>query len=331
MRAAPSVAVAVVSWNTRDLLASCLESLAADQASGLAEVWVLDNGSSDGSVGMVREHFPWVRLLAREDNIGFGPAVNEIADHADAEWLAAANADVALAPGSLMKMVAFGRSNRRAGAIAPQLITPGGAVQHSVHRFPSPGLALVFNLGLHRVIPGLGDRLCLEGHWDPARRRRVEWAHGAFLLLRRTAFDEVGGFDPDQWMYAEDIDLQWRLSRAGWTTAYEPAARAAHAVSAATLKAFGPERTARHIAATYVWLARRRGRLTAWTCAVLNTLGAGLRWAAVARPTKLSKAGAAAKRRRFAEFARLHARGLRGPASLRREIERPRSLRGAPR
>jgi len=325
--AAPSVAVAVVSWNTREVLASCLESLAADASAGLAEVWVLDNGSRDGSAEMARERFPWVRLLAREDNIGFGPAVNEIAARTDAEWLAAANADVALAPGALATMLARGRALPRAGAIAPQLITPGGAVQHSVHAFPSPRLALLFNLGFPRLIPGLGDRLCLEGYWDPSRVRRVDWAHGAFLLLRRTAFDDVGGFDPAQWMYAEDIDLQWRLSRAGWSTAYEPGARVPHAVSAATAKAFGGERTGRHIAASYDWLLRRRGRRSARTCAVLNTLGAVLRWVGVARPVKLAKPDDAAARRRYAMFARLHARGLRGAASLRRDIERPRTLR----
>lgn len=330
MRAEPSIAVAVVSWNTRDLLAACLDSLAADASAGLVDVWVLDNGSSDGSAEMVRERFPWVRLLARADNIGFGPAVNEIAGHVDAEWLAAANADVALAPGALTTMVARARALLRVGAIAPQLITSGGAVQHSVHRFPSATLALLFNLGIHRLIPGLGDRLCLEGYWDPAKPRLIDWAHGAFLLVRRSAFDEVGGFNPEQWMYAEDIDLQWRLNRAGWSTFYEPSARVTHAVSAATAKAFGRERTARHIAASYVWLLRRRGRLTAWTCAGLNTLGAGLRWAAVARPAKLARAGDAAKRRRYAEFARLHLCGLRGAAALRREIERPRTLRGPP-
>ncbi len=325
-RAAPSVAVAVVSWNTRELLASCLESLAEDAAAGLADVWVLDNGSSDGSAAMVRERFAWVHLLERAGNVGFGPAVNEIAAHAGGEWLAAANADIELAPGALATMVERGRALPRVGAIAPQLITPGGAVQHSVHAFPSPKLALLFNLGVPRLVPGLGDRLCLEGHWDPARQRRVDWAHGAFLLLRRSAFDEVGGFDPAQWMYAEDIDLQWRLSRAGWSTSYEPAARVAHAVSAATTSAFGSDRTARHTTAAYVWLLRRRGHLAARSCAALNALGAALRWAALARPAKLSRPGGAARRRRFAAFARLHARGLRGAAALRREIERPRAL-----
>ena len=325
-RAAPSVAVAVVSWNTRELLANCLESLAEDAAAGLADVWVLDNGSSDGSAAMVRERFAWVHLLERADNVGFGPAVNEIARRADAEWLAAANADVALAPGALTRMVDLGRSHPRVGAVAPQLITPDGAVQHSVHSFPSPALALLFNLGFHRVVPGLGDRLCLEGHWDPARRRRVPWAHGAFLLLRRSAFDEVGGFDPAQWMYAEDIDLQWRLSGGGWITVYEPAARAAHAVSAATLKAFGPERTARHTAASYAWLLRRRGWLAAGTSAALNALGAALRWAAAARPARLSTPGQTAKRHRYATYARIHARGLLGAGSLRRAIERPPAL-----
>ncbi len=87
----------------------------------------------------------------------------------------------------------------------------------------------------------------------------MPWAHGAFMLFRRSAFDAVGGFDERQWMYAEDIDIAWRLAEAGLGIGYEPAARVRHAGSAAAVQAFGDERSARHIRAVYAWMARRRG------------------------------------------------------------------------
>ena len=89
-----SVAVAVVSWNTRDLLRACLESLHADADAGRAEVWVVDNASADGSAALVRSAFPWVRLLALDENLGFGRAVNRVAARTATAWVAPANADV---------------------------------------------------------------------------------------------------------------------------------------------------------------------------------------------------------------------------------------------
>src|SRR5581483_2913353 len=132
-----------------------------------------------------------------------------------------------------------GARDRGIGAVAPRLIRPDGRTQHSVWPLPTLALAIAFTLGLARVLPGTGERLCLEGYWNPDRAREVPWAIGAFLLLRRAAFDAVGGFDERQWMYAEDLDLGWRLHDAGWSTRYEPAARVLHADGAATAVAFG--------------------------------------------------------------------------------------------
>ena len=81
---------------------------------------------------------------------------------------------------------------------------------------------------MNRLSPGLGDRLCLEGAWNPDRARAVPWAIAAFLLVRREAFDAVGGFDDAMWLHAEDLDLAWRLKQARWGTWYEPSARVRH-------------------------------------------------------------------------------------------------------
>src|SRR5436190_21049669 len=102
----PVVAVAVVSWNTREFLAQCLRSLRHDVQRGLAEVHVIDNASSDGSAAMVRAEFPWVRLIESPANIGFGRAVNLIAEATDTPWLAISNADVALRSRALERLLA---------------------------------------------------------------------------------------------------------------------------------------------------------------------------------------------------------------------------------
>jgi len=277
MSSAPApVTVAVVSWNTRELLLRCLDSLAEDVRAGRAQVWVLDNGSADGSVQAARERAPWARVVALERNLGFGQAVNLVARQTESQWVACANADVALEPGALQALL-DGGEDVRVGCVAPRLILADGTTQHSVYPLPTLGFTLAFNLGAQRLAPGLGDRLCLEGYWNPERDRAVPWAIGAFLLLRRTAFEAVGGFDERQWMYAEDLDLGWRLHDAGWLTHYVPGAHVRHAGGAATELAFAGERVQRYMSATYAVLARRRGRAISALTAAINVAGAAAR------------------------------------------------------
>ena len=135
------------------------------------------------------------------------------------------------------------------------------------------------NLGLYKLSPRLAERLCLEAYWDPDRPREVPWAIGAFLCVRRHAFDEVGGFDEDQWMYAEDLDLGWRLDARGWTTRYVPLARVRHEAGAATTAAFGDEKTERFMAATNTATRRRLGPTRARIIGWLGVAGAAARLA----------------------------------------------------
>ena len=296
---AARVAVAVVSWNTRDLLRDCLRSLDGEP---LAEVWVVDNASTDGSAEMVRSEFPSVRLLALESNAGFGPAVNRVAAATSTPFIAPANADIALRPGALGALLDAADRHPRAGILAPRLELASGETQHSVYAFPTVPFTALFNIGFHRRF---GDRLCLEGHWDPSRERDVDWAIGAFLLVRREAWDAAGGFDEGQWMYAEDLDLAWRVARAGYATHYVPMARVLHHASAATTQAWGDERTLRWLRSTYAWMLRRRGPLRTRTTAAINVAGAYAR----------------ARSPYFRMWAGLHRRAGFAP---RRELERHR-------
>jgi N-acetylglucosaminyl-diphospho-decaprenol L-rhamnosyltransferase len=279
----PPVTVAIVSWNTRELLRRCLVSFADEAATGRAAVWVVDNASSDGSAQLVRDEFRWAQLVASDENLGFGAAVNLVARRTDSPWLAIANADIALEPSALDALLRAGEADPGAGAIAPRLVLPDGTTQHSVFAFPTLALALVVNSGIGRLVPRLGDRFALLGGWDEQRARRVPWAIAAFLLVRREAWDAVGGFDERQWMYAEDLDLGWRLRRAGWATRYEPAARVAHESAASTEQAFGSGgKVARWQRSTYAWMLWRLGPIRTRAVAALNLGGSALRFAVMA-------------------------------------------------
>jgi GT2 family glycosyltransferase len=131
--------------------------------------------------------------------------------------------------------------------------------------------------------------------------------------VRRAAWEQAGGFDPEQWLYAEDVDLGWRLGRAGWATRYVPEARVRHEESAAAAAAWGDARTERWMAASYDWMLRRRGPLRTRLVAAINVLGDGTRGV-------LGRREARAEHRRWA---RLHAVGLRRRASLRSRLPQP--------
>jgi N-acetylglucosaminyl-diphospho-decaprenol L-rhamnosyltransferase len=307
----PPVTIAVVSWNTRDLLAECLESLAVDAGAGLADVWVLDNASSDGSAEMVAERFPWVELIASADNLGFGAGVNAVAVRTSSAWIAPANADIWFEPGALRQLLSEGERHPEAGVIAPRLILQDGSTQHSVYPFPTIPFTLAYVSGAIRLSRRLARHWRFERGFDRDLRQDVPWAVAAFLLVRRSAWDAAGGFDEAQWMYAEDLDLGWRIRQAGFTARYEPDARIHHAESAATVQAWGDKRHTRWHASTYAWLLRRRGGANARTVALINIVGFGLRAALSPAAALLGADDWRAIRRDSSSAARAHMVGLR--------------------
>ena len=271
--------VAVVSWNTRELLDRCLRSLEPSVESGTAEVWAVDNASSDGSVAMVRERHPRVRLVASDENLGYGRAVNFVAARTDSPWLVASNADVAVRPGALERLLAAGEADPGAGVVAPRLVLPDGSTQHSIWGFPTIATTVVQNVGAWLAPRRLAERHAIRGGWDPDRGGRVPWAVGAFLLLRRSAFEATGGFDAGQWMSAEDLELGWRMREAGWATRYEPGATVLHEESAATGEVWGADLPLHWQRCAYAWMVRRRGRGVTVVVGLLNLAGSGARYA----------------------------------------------------
>jgi N-acetylglucosaminyl-diphospho-decaprenol L-rhamnosyltransferase len=272
-----TLTVIVVSWNTRTLLDRCLSALAASMLASQTDVWVVDNHSSDGSAELVARDHPGVRLIALETNLGYGPAINLAAAGVRSPYLVIANADTAVAPGALAALHAAAEADPGAGIVAPRLVLPDGSTQHLAWAFPTVRATLAQNLG-PRLLPGeIGDRLALRGAWNPDRPRRVPWAVGALLLIRRSAWEQVGGFDPEQWMSAEDLDLGWRMARAGWATRYEPRAIVQHAESSATRQVWGDDLAIHWQRCAYAWMVRRMGRRRTAAVGLLNLAGSAAR------------------------------------------------------
>jgi GT2 family glycosyltransferase len=317
MQAGPLVSVAIVSWNTCDLLRRCLESFKPEADRGRCDVWVVDNDSSDGSPDLVRDEFPWVNLVASTENLGFGPGINLVANRTSAAWIGVANADIALRPGAMDALLQAAEDDPGAGAIAPRLILPDGSTQHSVYAFPTIPFTLVVSSGIGRALRPLGERFLLLDRFDADRPRRVPWAIAAFILVRRAAWNAIGGFDEHQWMYAEDLDIGWRLQRAGWATRYEPRAHVEHESSASTEQAWGDGgQVERWQRSTYAWMYRRMGARRTRAVAALQVAGQGARVALLTPAARIAPGRYSRRRDAARWWMRLHRAGLASRAEL---------------
>lgn len=224
----PDVAVVIVNHETRDDLLACLDTL---DAAGAREVVVVDCGSTDGSVDAVREARREVTVLAL-DNVGYGRGANAGVARTTAPYVVVANADTRFAPGSLHELAQGFVDAPDVAAAGPQVRYPDGRPQASARTFPTLGQAAGHAL-LGLWWPGNPwTRAYRQTDVDPTVARDVDWLSGCALMLRREAFEDVGGFDPGYWMFVEDVDLGFRLRQAGWRVRFEPDAQVEHAVGA---------------------------------------------------------------------------------------------------
>jgi N-acetylglucosaminyl-diphospho-decaprenol L-rhamnosyltransferase len=208
------LSVSIVNTNSRELLLACLETLPRG-----ADAVVLDNASEDGSAAAVRERFPDVRVIAQAHRAGFGANHNTVIRATDGRYVYVLNEDTTADDWAFERIVAYLDANPRVAALGPRLVYPDGRLQDSAWRFPTP---LVSTVGLLTV----GKLGVKQSHGQAPRA--VDWVMGAALVLRREALDEVGLFDEEFFLYSEEVDLQFRLRKAGWEVDYFPEATVVH-------------------------------------------------------------------------------------------------------
>lgn len=232
-----SWAAVVVNYNAGSTLLACVESLQADTSGGPLELVVVDNDSSDGSVQLLASTHPEVLVIEAGQNLGYAAAANLGVAATEAPVVAVLNPDTVLYPGTAKAMLARLAAEPTLGAVGPQLRNPDGSVYPSARCLPSVGDAVGHGL-LFFFWPGnpFTARYRQAGT-DTALPRDVDWVSGAAVWLRRTALDEIGGWDEDYFMYVEDVDLCWRLGLAGWRVAYEPGGVVEHLLGVSTARA----------------------------------------------------------------------------------------------
>ncbi len=221
-----TLAVILVNHNGRADLQKCLSSLEPEKRSVEMEVVVIDNNSSDGSQELVRNSFPWVRLIENRENVGYARANNQGIRASSAESILFLNPDTVISGGVIGHLLEELKKRPEAAAIAPRLRHEDGSFQVSfgqkVDFWAELFQKLLFN-------PFYRLRLRFFN-----RPRKVGWLSGACLLVRRQAVEEVGLFDENFFLYFEDIDLCVRLRKRGWQLVFDPEVTVLHAGGAST-------------------------------------------------------------------------------------------------
>jgi GT2 family glycosyltransferase len=219
------LSVIIVSWNTRELLSGCLRSVHEAAGGPTSEVFVVDNASTDGSVKMIRQHFPWVRLIANSENVGFAPATNQAIRQSLGRYILLLNSDAEVHSGALETMVQFMEEHPHAGGCGPLLLNADGSFQTSCYPMLTPEREFWRLVFLERLW-----RRATYGQecWDRETPRAVDAIKGACFLLRSAALAEVGLLDEQYFMYTEEFDLCYRLLQAGWQLWWVPRAIVTH-------------------------------------------------------------------------------------------------------
>jgi GT2 family glycosyltransferase len=225
------LSVIVVSYNTRELLAACLDSIFAAKYAGAREVWVVDNASTDGSAEMVAARYPDCRLLRNAVNRGFAAANNQVLALASGQLILLLNSDAALTPTSMAELLEAFEAHPGIGILGPALLNDDQSRQPSWGDFPSVWQEFFFQSYLFKVWPvrfPYGRRA--HPLLTPAYQhfREVDWVTGAALMLRREVYERIGGLPEDNFMYGEDLEFCARARRAGFGIAYVPAAEVHH-------------------------------------------------------------------------------------------------------
>lgn len=223
------LSIIIVSFNTKELLKKCLTSIFKFLKNVNFEVIVVDNASADGSVEMVSKKFPQIKLLSNKENLGFGRGNNQGARQARGQWLFFFNSDAYLIDNSLPKLLARFGKQLKIGAVGPLILNEDKTIQQSVGFFPH--LPQVFYwMSFLDDLSG-GEKL-KPYHVDHDRfyqkEQEVDWVTGAALLVKRSVFEKVGGFDEKIFLYSEDVDLCYRIKAKGFKIIFSPVAKIVH-------------------------------------------------------------------------------------------------------
>lgn len=206
------ISVIIVSWNVKEHLRRCIESIKKQTVGLEYEIIVVDNASHDGSAAMVATEFPDVKLIASNTNLGFGAANNRGVEMAEGDMLAFLNDDIVLLENSLLKVYEKMKADRTIGVLGYHLVNADTSHQDSIRRYPRLADQLIILTKLHNFFPKLGPiQRYLASDIDYTKEQEVDQVMGACMIIPKEVFAKVGGFDERFFVWFEEVDLQKRI------------------------------------------------------------------------------------------------------------------------
>ncbi len=235
------LSIVIVSYNTRTFLRGCLQALERYPAAIPQQIVIVDNASSDGTQEMVRREFPDCTLVALEENVGYGGAVNRGVRHARGNWLLLLNPDAEVSGGALDKLLQFARANPRAGVVGPRLVHADGQPQASAKRDISPLFLLLESSRLHLLLPSrVRGRLMLGTYFPQNETTQAFWISGACHLIPMKVWQEVGSLTEETFCGSDDYDYCYRVRKKGYQVWLYPEAIVTHYCSVAVRDRWSP-------------------------------------------------------------------------------------------
>jgi GT2 family glycosyltransferase len=311
------MSIVVLTWNGKDLLLDCLESLdreirsRSDAERLETEVLVVDNGSRDGSVEAVRERFPWVELIALPRNIGFAAGNNAGLRKARGRIVVLLNNDTVVLRDGLERCARYLEAHPDVGVVGPQLLHPDGRKQNSIHNFPSLVTELIPKVVLEILLPRRFPSKRFQ-HREPLD---VDAVLGACLVVREEVVESVGPLPEDYFFFLEETDWCFRIRRAGWRIVHLPEARLIHIHGAGTKKRVPLETRIEYHRSLYHFLRKNRGAWQAFLVMGLRMTKLALALILLAPATAVSQRERERWRQRAAILA-WHLRGRPAAAGL---------------
>jgi GT2 family glycosyltransferase len=211
-----------VNYNVKEFLQNLLHSIEKASLNISHEIIIVDNASDDGSVELILEKFPSIKLIANTENLGFGKANNQALEIAEGKYLLLINPDTIVSEDTLDKMIRFFQDNFEAGLTGCKILNPDGTLQLACRRsFPGPWTSFCKVTGLSNLFPKskLFARYNLT-YLDEDQTHEVDAISGSFMMIKKETYDKVGGFDEEFFMYGEDLDLCYRIQQAGFKVYY---------------------------------------------------------------------------------------------------------------
>lgn len=271
------LSIIIVSWNVKDRLLSCLQSVFANIGNLSVEVFVVDNDSKDGTAEMIKEKFPQVKLIANTDNRGFAKANNQGLKLAQGQYLLLLNPDMQVLHNTLDGMVKFMVEHAGVGIVGCHLMGDEDKTVYSVRRFPGVLDQAMLILKIPHIFPNVMKNYLMPD-FDYSQESEVDSVRGSFFMIRREVYQLLGGLDERYFVWFEEVDYCRAAKRAGFKVMYNPGVKAIDHVGQSFLQLKNLDRQEKFIDSMLKYFYKWEARWKYYVLKTLRPVGLGMVW-----------------------------------------------------